>query len=105
MGAWHIETHEVNITLTNAAGIFQTPVIAVDRPGSFIAGMILPSEFTTSDNINAIGNMTLAAANPSVQLAVGVTIVEFFVRIMKQLGTDGDVNLHFLVTMFIRDRT
>jgi len=100
---WHVESTVISVTIEDAAGTYDTD-FALEKPGAFLAGVATPTEFTTNDNIHAIGIISLARATPSAtQLTIGQNCTGMRVRIIKGAGTAGSTGVVIVATVVIRD--
>jgi len=94
-----IEYHVVAVTLSDAAGRYDSALINLVRAGRFIGGSIVSSFLTDDDNAEAIGTTELREANA---LDFGELTSNFRVRVNKAIGTAGDVTEFFHVMIFLR---
>jgi len=99
----HVESHEITITLVDAAG-FDFADFILDKPGTFLGVSITPSGLISNDNIQAVGCIDIRGQVPSISpLVIGSPISTLRVLSHKQAGTAGNSPLILIVTIWVRD--
>jgi len=97
-----IEAHEGVINLTNAAGIYGTGAIALDRAGTFLGATMQVNNIGVTDQTQALAAVSFRRRNPNGDLSIGTEFQEFEGRYTKQIGTAGATVLNVTILLFMR---
>jgi len=100
-GDLHLESHRLNLTITDAAGLNFSGVTNVDLGGNVVAAMISPLEIPNNDNTQAIGCFEIRDQTGGV-ISYGEAITGFQVRLVKQIGTAGATITIWQILIWIR---
>jgi len=104
-GTWHTELHEVNVTIDDTAGNYDSSLIQLDRPGRYLYSNVLAYSIPANDNAEAIAAILGQFGPPSGLAAyfAGTYISQLGVRIKKQAGTAGSTVCVIKVMVALND--
>ncbi len=96
-----IESHITpSLAMPDAAGLFSTPAINLDKTGRFVGGTICSHDHTDNANANAIGVLRLGVPGLGA-IQYGQEITQFVCVAQKEVGAGGGV-IFFKVILFMR---
>jgi len=103
MGAWHLEVHELDFILTDAAGQISSNTVPLDRPGAVLGVAFAgQNKIGNNDNGHAVGYVGIFTGTLT-EIILGARITSIQGQLSKVLGTSGNVTISYRVLVFIRD--
>ena len=97
-----IQSTTVQITVTNAAGVYSSPLTQLDKPGRYAGVAMGFLNVTNNDNSQAIGGYSFRRRNPNATPVYGDAFTEWDVRIVKQVGTAGATIIDLAVMIWLK---
>jgi len=95
-----IEQHDIAITIDDAAGIATSAIVNLDRPGTHLHSSAIVIGGADNDNSQAIGYVRMLAQSGN--MAYGLSITGFRIRVGKVAGTAGSTAITYSVITFMR---
>jgi len=95
-----IESQQHDVTVSDAAGQYDSITINLERPGNYIAGAVFLNKGTNNDNTQAMAPPLILGEAAAVEY--GIFVNGMRVRVRKQVGTAGDTVCQFQVLIFLR---
>jgi len=96
-----IEVLDVNVTLMDAAGVYQSGVIPLEKAGNCIGFSESLENAQNNDNVQAMGGCEVRQG-AGTQINIGDFVPDIRVRAKKQIGTAGNTVIGFRIMMFMR---
>jgi len=105
-GKYHIEVHDVIITISDAAEDYAGALTPLDRAGNVVSvSAINAASFGgTNTNMQAVGAWSFLDASFG-SYTIGEYLENFRMTVHKVAGTSGDTVLHFIVTLHVRSQS
>jgi len=101
LGDIWIEEHETTVTISDAAGQYDSVIVNYDKPGRIVGATILiNSGGASNDNTQAMGQQVML--NSAGGFVYGQAVTGFRIRIRKQAGTAGDTVVGYLVVVWLK---
>lgn len=99
-----IEVHAVPIILSDAAGAYSSAPINMDREGNCVGVMYANQSLgSLGDNAQALaGGMQIRRVTGLANWTIGLKMADFLCRVVKTVGTEGDITTIFQVTFFMK---
>ena len=99
---YHIEVHNVDVPLLDAAGLYESATVNLDKGGRAMTTMYTGRNRNTTENDNkgALGQVSIYA-EPLAALDFGTPFTAFKVGVTKGVGTDGATTAVYYVTLYI----